>query len=353
MTARGYGVEFGNILVTGATGQVGRALVWALLRAGGAVSILTRSPATARDLWPERAVAVRPGDLTDPQSLKSLCDGIETVFHLASYAPHSAEPDLYNAPGHWPVTAEGTANLMAQIAHSSVKRVVYVSTVKALGDQAGRRGEPADETAIPAPETRYGCAKLAAERQLLAIGKATGIKASVLRLPMVYGLAGAGNLARMIAAVAARRFPPWPRIDNRRSAVHLADAVEAALLIARHPASADQVYLVTDGRGYATRWIYERILLALERPVPRWEVPLWMLQTVAAGGSLGERLLDRRLPFTLDGLDKLTENAWYSSEKLERTLGFVPRHSLETEIPRLVRQMQGGSFPEPEPPRDR
>lgn len=330
--------------MTGATGRVGRLLVSTLLQAGQPVSILTRAPQAALDLWPGQRVDVRLGDLTDPSSLQSVCSGIDTLFHLASYAPRADEPDLYNAPNHWPVTAEGTANLMAEAADSSVKRLVYISTVKAMGDAAGELGRPADETLTPAPDTLYGRAKLAAEKRVLATGQTAGIQASVLRLPMVYGLDDKGNLARLIAAIAARRFPPWPRLDNRRSAIHIEDAVAAAILVARNPASAGQIYCVTDGRAYSTRWIYERILLALGRPIPRWTVPLWALRAAAAGGSIGERLLGRRLPLTLDGLSKLTGDAWYSSEKLERTLGFSPQYSLETEIPRLVRSIRRQSI---------
>ena len=333
-------MELGNILVTGATGRVGRLLVSTLLQEGQPVSILTRTPQVALNLWPGQRVDVRLGDLTDPSSLQSVCSGIDTLFHLASYAPRPDEPDLYNAPNHWPVTAEGTANLMAEAAGSNVRRLIYISTVKAMGDAAGELGRPADETLTPAPDTLYGRAKLAAEQRVLATGQTAGIQASVLRLPMVYGLDDKGNLARLIAAIAARRFPPWPQIDNRRSAIHIEDAVAAAILIARNPASAGQTYCVTDGRAYSTRWIYERILLALGRPIPRWTVPLWALRAAAAGGSIGERLLGRRLPLTLDGLSKLTGDAWYASEKLERTLGFSPQHSLETEIPRLVRAIR-------------
>ena len=344
--------ELGNVLVTGATGQVGRRLVSALLREGCPVSILTRDPEAARTLWPDRPVAVRAGDLTDPHCLKSICDGIDTLFHLASYAPRTDEADLYNAPSHWPVTAEGTANLMTQVAQSAIQRQIYVSTIKVMGDRAGAPGCPADETLPPKPDTLYGRAKLAAEQRVLETGRAAGIQSSILRLPMVYGLDGKGNLSRMIAAIAAGRFPPWPRIDNRRSAIHIEDAVDAALLAVRQPASRGETYFVTDGRGYSTRWIYERILLALERPIPRWSTPLWMLQAAAAGGTIGERLLGRRLPLTLDGLAKLTGDDWYSSKKLEQTLGFTPKQSLETEIPRLVRRMLDPPFAAPARRRD-
>ncbi len=160
--------------------------------------------------------------------------------------------------------------------------------------------------------------------------------ASVLRLPMVYGIDGEGNIVRMIDAMARRRFPPWPRIENRRSAVHLDDAVEAALLAARNPIAAGQVYLVTDGEAYSTRWLYERILAALGRPQPGWTLPLPVLQAAAVLGSAAERLTGRAMPLTRTGLGKLIGNAWYSAEKIRRELSFKPRRSLETEVPRMV-----------------
>ena len=330
----------GSILVTGATGKVGRRLVAELLQTGHRVVIVTRSTDAARTLWPGPGPEIRAADLTDPSSLTSVCDGIDTLFHLASYSPRPDEPDIYEAPSHWPVTAEGTANLMARVAQSGIRRVVYLSSIKAMGDRAGALGRPADESVAPAPDSLYGRAKLAAERSVLELGRATGRHTAVLRLPMVYGLGDSGNIARMVKAVAAGRFPPWPRIENHRAAIHVEDAVAAAILVAGRPETAGEVYLVTDGRDYSTRWLYEQSLIALGRPVPRWAIPLPALRLAAGIGTLGERLSRRRMPLTLDGLGKLTGDAWFSSDKLERTLGFRPRLTLETEIPRLVETMR-------------
>ncbi|MBK1719972.1 NAD-dependent epimerase/dehydratase family protein [Thiocystis violacea] len=337
MTA-GRDTDLGSVLVTGATGQVGRRLVAALRQEGQAVSVLTRSPEVAERLWPEGAVEIRVADLRSGSRLAGIGSGVDTVFHLASHAPRPDEPDLYNAPDHWPVTALGSANLADALRDSQVKRLVYVSTVKAMGDQVGALGSPADEDSVPAPNCLYGRAKRAAEQSLLGLGSATGMKVSVMRLPMVYGLDEKGNIARLVAAVASGRFPPWPRIANRRSAIHVEDAIAAALLMARHPATGGQTYIATDGEAYSTRWMYEQTLIALDRPIPRWSVPPWLLRRAAAGGSLAERLLGRCMPLTLEGLAKLTGDAWYSSEKLRRTLGFTPRHSLADEIPRLARR---------------
>jgi nucleoside-diphosphate-sugar epimerase len=165
---------------------------------------------------------------------------------------------------------------------------------------------------------------------------------------MVYGLEGQGNIARLIEAVARHRFPPWPRIDNRRSAIHVQDAVRAALLAAVHPRAAGQVFLVTDGETYSTRWLYEQIRLALGRAIPAWSLPLWLLKVAAGVGGLGERMTGRAMPLTRAGLDKLTGNAWFASDKIRRDLGFAPRYRLGGEIPLMVgayrrRQAGGGS----------
>ena len=100
------------VLVTGATGKVGRHLVQALVTAGARVAILTRSTERARTLWPAANVDYRTGDIGDPASLEAALLGIEVVFHLASYAPTAAEANIYAAPAHWTVSAEGTRNLV-------------------------------------------------------------------------------------------------------------------------------------------------------------------------------------------------------------------------------------------------
>jgi nucleoside-diphosphate-sugar epimerase len=159
----------------------------------------------------------------------------------------------------------------------------------------------------------------------------------VLRLPMVYGLASEGNIARMIAAVAKNRFPPWPMIENRRSAIHVIDAISAALLAVTHPRADGKTYLVTDGISYSTRWLYEQIRFSLGRELPGWRVPLWVLRSSATVGTLLEKLTGRRMPLDNEGLRKLTGDAWFTSERIRTELGFRSQHSLEEEIPLMVR----------------
>ena len=327
-----------RVLVTGATGKVGRLLVLALLERGAQPYVLTRVPERAHALWPADSVQCRHADLTDPATLPAALRGIACIFHLASYSPAQGEPNIYEAPGHWPVTAEGTANLVQCAGAAGVRRLLYMSSVKAMGDAAAATGRAIGEETPPKPDSLYGRSKLAAERSILRAGRSGALQACVLRLPMVYGLVGEGNIARMIAAVAKDRFPPWPRIENRRSAVHVEDAIAAALLAATHPRASGKTYLVTDGTCYSTRWLYEQIRRALNREVPAWTTPLWLLWAAATTGTLLEKVSGRRLPLDREGLRKLTGDAWFSSERIRAELGFRPQHNLKEEIPKMVRE---------------
>jgi nucleoside-diphosphate-sugar epimerase len=114
------------------------------------------------------------------------------------------------------------------------------------------------------------------------------------------------------------------------------DVVRAALLAAEKPASAGQVYIVTDGQLYSTGQIYQWIVAVLGRSAPRWSVPLSVLTTLARCGDTVGRLLGRRVMLDSDSLGKLIGSACYSSDKIVRELGFTPTRNLRGALPDIV-----------------
>ncbi len=331
-----------KVLVTGATGRIGRFLVAALLEQRAEVRILTRRPRP--DLWEDAPLRYHLGDMTQPDRFPALLQGVQYLFHLASHQPAPGTLNPYEDPLHWKVTAEGTEHLVRAAARAGVERLIYFSSIKAVGEITGRQSGPLDEDSPARPSTCYGRAKRQAEIFVLEADDPEGMRTSVLRLPMVYGLPGRGNLPRMIQAIARHRFPPWPKLENRRTAIHVADAVAAALLVAQHPRAAGRLYFVHDGEPYSTRWLYEQICLALGRPIPRWTLPFWLLKLAALLGDIGQAISGRPMPLNREGLDKLTANAWYSMARIQRELGFVPQHCLRTELANLVQTFKAGAF---------
>lgn len=319
-------------LITGASGFIGQRLLNALVNAGASVRALVRGSGAAVQSTP--TVSAIFGDLTQPSSLSGLCDDIEVVYHLAGYA-HADDANMPQAEEiHRRITVDGTRALLAEARRAGVRRVVFVSSIKAMGE-----GGPdcLDETSVPVPASAYGRAKLAAEQLVLSADGDSNMHACVLRLPLVYGSGGKGNLARMIAAVDCGRFPPLPAFDNKRSMVHVDDVVQALRLAGQRAGSAGQTYIVTDGDIYSTNRIIESIYRALDRNIPARAIPMSVLRLGARVGDAIGLVRGRPFPFNSGSFQKLSGSAWYSSAKIRRDLGFRSQYLLETALPEMIR----------------
>jgi nucleoside-diphosphate-sugar epimerase len=316
------------VLVTGGTGFIGRRLADALLKQGATVVVLSRR-ASSEDGQEHKTIAA---DLTNPASLAGVCRGMNVVFHLGGHVHAVDRLDDKNERLIWQVTVEGTSTLVEESLKAGVKRFVFFSSVKAMGEGGETR---LNETTECCPVTSYGRAKRKAEKIVLDAGQ-QGLSSTILRLPMVYGPGCKGNLPRMIQAAARGRFPPLPETGNKRSMVDVRDVVQAALLAVTSPMAAGKVYIVTDGQSYSTRQIYEWICATLGRPVPRWAVPLTVLRFAARIGDMIGYLSGRRFVLDTDALNKLTGSAWYSSEKISQELNYRPTHTLRDSLPEMV-----------------
>jgi nucleoside-diphosphate-sugar epimerase len=275
------------------------------------------------------------GDLLDPGSLRAACDGVESVFHCAGYAHAfvSSDPDI-----HWRINFEGTRNLLRAAGEAGVRRFVFLSSVKAMAEPGDAC---ADEDWPGEPVTPYGRAKRAAEDAVLEAGVKYGMHVVNLRLAMVYGRGGRGNLERMARGIRAGWFPPLPDTGNRRSLVHVDDVVAAMRLVAQAPAANGRTYIVADPKAYSGREIYDAIRRALGKPPARWWVPAALLRS---GGRLGDglgKLAGRTLPLNSEVTERLLGSACYAPARIERELGWRAGIGLDDG----VREMLGVDLP--------
>jgi len=312
-----------RVLVTGASGFIGRHLCKRLVDRGFHVTALLRT--TSDGPWHDVAFA----DLTDGVGV-SLLEGVDTVFHLAGKA-HALAENEQDAQTYFQINTEATRQLLIAAKQTGVCKFVYFSSVKAAGDIEGLM----DEDVASEPDTPYGQSKRAAEKLVLQGGFVA--HPVVIRPAMVYGNTGQGNLAKMIQAIAAGRFPPLPETHNRRSMVHVEDVVAAAILAAEKPQAAGRQYIVSDGQAYSTRQLYAWICEALNKPVPRWYIPASVLICMARLGDGIGALRERRFMFDSDALHKLSGDSFYSSQRIEHELGFTAAFHLQQSLPEIVR----------------
>jgi nucleoside-diphosphate-sugar epimerase len=312
-------------LVTGAGGFIGSQLCQGLKNQGYAVRTCSRA-----GHGPDNIAF----DFAQPEACPAeLCAGIDVVFHLAGKA-HALAENRQDAAEYRQVNTDGTRKLLEAAQQAGVKVFVFFSSVKAVG--YGNH-QPMDETLNEPASDPYGLSKYEAEQLVLHGGYVP--HPVVLRLSMVYGDTGKGNLPRMIRAIRLGIFPPLPESGNQRSMVHVSDVVTSALLAAEKSAAAGQIYIVTDQQSYSTRQIYDAIRAALGKPPVAWSVPMPLLISLARLGDGFGRLTGRRFPIDSDSLEKLTGSAWYSSAKIGRELGFQPRQTLWKALPDIIRHL--------------
>jgi UDP-glucose 4-epimerase len=304
----------GAILVTGATGFIG-----GRLRAEGRA--LVRCARRDTDVV---------GDLLDFQSLQIACKGFDTIYHCAGYAHDfgGADPDIYRR-----VNFEGTRNLLNAAGLAGVQRFVFLSSVKAA---TGPTGDCLDETAGGTPTTPYGQSKREAELAVLEAGDRYGMHVVNLRLAMVYGRGGRGNLERMAKAIRAGWFPPLPDTQNRRSVVHVSDVTAAIQLVASDPRAAGQTFIVADQNLYSGKQIYDAIREALGLSKVSWALPEPLYRTIGKFGDCAERLLKRYSPVNSALIERLLGSECYSAALIDRVLGWRAKMALPGGIREMI-----------------
>ncbi len=368
-------------LVTGATGFIGGHLCAALEREGVEVVELRRTP--PRGPGGRRHVCF---DLARDEPVE-IPPGVDTIFHLAGKA-HAVSERGGDDATYRRINTDGTRRLLEAAARAGVRSFVFFSSVKAVGDSppVGRDGahlspgepaprgpeawassslrmdvdagatvavaavpqalaadlapepilvlpRPIDETCTNPPDSAYGRSKRDAEHLVLNGGHVD--HPVVIRPSLVYGPGHRGNLEAMIGAVRAHRFPPLPEVGNKRSTVHVEDLVAAALLVSVDRRAAGRTYIVADRLPFSTRQMFEWMCGAVGREIPRWTVPLWSLRLVGRVGDLIGRVRGRRFVFDTHSYERLTGDAWYSSERIQRELGWRPEHTLFSSLPEL------------------
>lgn len=223
-----------RILVTGASGFIGRALVADLAAAGHSVRAAMRQPA---DVFPRSVEVVAVSDLTRPVEWRALLKGAETVVHLAGIAhagPEIAE-DAYDR-----INRLATAELAAAARAIGVRHLVFMSSVRAQSGPAS--AEALRETGAARPTDAYGRSKLAAEDAI----RSSQAPFTILRPVLIYGQGVKGNLARLIELAQTSWPLPLGLCRNRRSLLARENLIAAIHLVLNTPTAINETYLVAD-----------------------------------------------------------------------------------------------------------
>jgi nucleoside-diphosphate-sugar epimerase len=272
-----------TVLVTGASGFVGRPLVEALVDAGYRVRAATRA-ATAFAPGVERA---RVPDFARPIDWDPLLRDVRLVVHAAGLAhADSAEIPIERFDR---INRAVTQELARAAARAGVARFVFISSVRAqIGASASRSLREDD---APRPTDAYGRSKLDAE----AAVRAAGVPFTILRPVVIYGPDAQANIRRLVRLAASRLPLPFAAFGNRRSILGIDNLVSAVLFALDHPGTVDETFLIADPAPVALRDIFAMLRRVHGRRPGLVYVPpaLFRLALIVAGQrNLWERIGD-------------------------------------------------------------
>jgi nucleoside-diphosphate-sugar epimerase len=269
-----------KVLVTGASGLVGAALVPALTARGHTVRAAARRPLalSASVVAPDQSLSLRRS---------GTLDGCEAVVHLAARVHVMDDAAADPLAEHRRVNTAGTLHLAEQAVRAGVRRFVFASTAKVLGE-ASPRGRPFTDADAPAPADPYAISKAEAEHALQRLAAARAMRVACVRPPLVYGPGVGANFLRLMTAIARGRPLPIGAIGNRRSLVYVGNLVAAIIALVEHD-RASGPFLVSDGEDLSTPELARRIAAALGTGARLLPVAPSVLRAAAAlTGKRGE-----------------------------------------------------------------
>jgi nucleoside-diphosphate-sugar epimerase len=311
-----------RLLITGATGGLGLALIALAREAGHDVLATGRSAAVGARIEAEGTRFVR-ADLCDHDGLESLCRGREAVIHAAALSASWGQAERFER-----INVDATRALLDAARRAGCARFVFVSSPSIFARFADRVGMASSDPPAAPPLNHYARTKLAAERLVLA-ADAPGFATCAIRPRAIVGPDDQVLLPRLAELVGRRRVP-LPR--RGQALIELTDARDAAhaILLAesRIDAVAGRGINVSGGRAHRVRDIAEALAAALGRNPRFVDLPVGIGRAIATALELAARSVgsNREPLLTRYTLATLAYSQTFDHDETERLIGYRPRH---------------------------
>jgi dihydroflavonol-4-reductase len=305
-----------DVLLTGASGFVGSAVLRELLRDGFRVRALIRPGSHYEDLI-ARGVQFVEGDLMDGGSLRNACDDCRYLFHLAA----DYRLSLRDSAAVFATNVNGTRRLMEEAIRAGLERIVYTSSVATL--DCRQAGAPADETTTLPVECAVGAyktSKIMAERLVLGMYRSSGLPVVVVNPSTPVGPRDIRPTptGKIIVAAASGGMPAY--VDTGLNLVHVDDVARGHVAALRRGRIGERYIL--GGENVLFSQMLAEIAASVGRRPPKFRVPWYAAVPAALAGEIQARLTGKEPLATWAGVSLARHKMFFTSGKAEQELGY-------------------------------
>lgn len=307
-----------NILVTGATGFVGKHL-FKKLNYRYNVSLVSRAPTKG---FCEAYAKFNVGEFSQDTDFTPSLIKVDCVIHLAGKAHIQEKNSIAVLDEFRKSNVLVTLKLAEQAAEKGVKRFIFISSI---GVNGVSNTTPFKYSDIASPTENYAVSKNEAEIGLKKIAEATGMEVVIIRPPLVYGKGARGNFGTLLK-VAKRNLPlPLGAINNQRSFVAIDNLVDLIETCIEHPNAANQTFLVSDDENISTSNLLKKLTLAAGKKPCLIPVPISLLKFLAS--IVGKKTT----------VERFSSSLTVDIEHTKNTLNWKPPITLEEGIRRCFK----------------
>ncbi len=302
-----------NVLVTGANGFVGSALINDLMTN---FSYRAIAAARTRGSLPKEVSYTNVKNLSSSTDWSSALADVSIVIHTAARV-HIMKDKAGGALNEYrKVNVEGTLNLARQSAKSGVKRFIFISSIKVNGESTTNR-DSFNELDDVSPIDPYGQSKWEAEKGLQSISSETGMEVVIIRPPLVYGVEVKANFHNLLKLAKTGLPLPFGAIQNLRSMIFIGNLVDFIVNCIDHPNAANETFLISDGEDLSISMLLMQLRSDMGSPPRLIPVPksLFLLAGKISGKS--------------DVVERLCGSLQVDSTKAQKLLGWVAPYTVQ------------------------
>ena len=284
-----------KILVTGATGFIGSALIEAFVHTPNiSVVGMVRSMDA---VLAEPNIEFRLGEIGSSSKMSVCLNDIDVIVHTAGRVHIMKDSSTNPIDEFRRINSFGTLELANLAVEAGVKRFIFLSSIKVNGE-ATNLGSPFSIKDTEHPQDAYSISKYEAEIGLRKISKETSMEITIIRLPLVYGPGVKGNFNDLIAILSLRIPLPLALItNNRRSMVGLDNLLSLIATCVTHPGAANQTFLISDNSDLSTCSLLTLLGHSIGKPAILFKIPRCLLKLIGKLFNIESRM--QRLICTL------------------------------------------------------